>query len=277
MKYLLMIIFLLFLLAFHTACSESVPQLIPPPADTNKEFYQNTDQEYAVELDDNPLAVTQKTEDEAATDIIFDNDSLPEGFSYIKTLNPHIKVDLRYAGADNFTGCVVDGYYENQAAILRDAAAVALSSAQEYLEKEGLGLKIHDAYRPQKASDFFVKWAENDDENMKEAFYPHLDKKTLHSSGYIAKKSAHSRGATVDLTLIYFPSGEELDMGGIIDLLDEVSWHDSNLITYEQSQNRNKLRTVMLQFGFTPYAKEWWHYTYNKEKYSLEYFDFDVK
>lgn len=208
---------------------------------------------------------------------VFDNAALPDGFVYIKTENPNIQVDLRYAGTNNFTGSIVDGYLSDQAAIITANAASALSEIQAQLEREGLGLLVYDAYRPAKAVRFFVEWAKNDDFSTKEEYYPNLKKSTLTSSGYIAKKSAHSRGSAVDLTIIDLSTGEPLDMGSNFDLLDKKSWHGTSLITDEQSQNRKKLKSVMETYGFSAYSKEWWHYTYKDELFPDEYFDFDVE
>lgn len=215
--------------------------------------------------------------EEGADEMVFDNERLPEGFSYVRAVNPDIRVDLRYAGTNNFTGFVVDGYLSDQAAILRSAAADALSDVQGCLETQGLGLLVYDAYRPAKASLFFLEWAKSDDERMKESFYPDLKKSAIYPSGYIAKQSAHSRGDTVDLTLVDLITGEALDMGGPFDLFDGRSSHGSALITAGQAYNRDLLKNVMRQFGFAPYAKEWWHYTYDRKKYPNVYYDFDVE
>lgn len=206
----------------------------------------------------------------------FDNATLPEGFSYVKLANPNIRVDLRYATTNNFTGFVVDGYHNAQAAILREPAVAALSKAQKQLEKSGLGLLIYDAYRPQKAAHFFVAWSLNDDERMKDQYYPKLAKSSLHSLGYIAEYSGHSQGTSVDVTLVDLATGTELDMGSPFDLFDEISWHDSQQITAKQAQNRALLKTTLEQCGFTSFYQEWWHYTYNNFSYPSTYFDFDV-
>ena len=208
---------------------------------------------------------------------VFDNDLLPDGFSYLKAENPGIRVDLRFATTNNFTGFVVPGYHSTQAAIMRSDAAAALSDVQDCLENEGLGLLVCEAYRPAKASLFFVEWAKTDDDRMRDEFYPELEKSSLHSLGYIAEKSIHSCGYSVDLTLVDFSTGEEIDMGSSIDLFGDISSHGTGLITAEQTENRNKLKNTMGQFGFSPYSKEWWHYTYSYGKYPNEFFDFDVE
>ncbi|MDR3277625.1 MAG: hypothetical protein LBT12_02535 [Oscillospiraceae bacterium] len=202
---------------------------------------------------------------------------LPEGFTYVRDVNPGIRADLRYAGADNFTGAPADGYLSAQAAILTTRAATALSAAQTALERDGLGLLIYDAYRPQKASDYFLAWSRTDDERMRAQYFPDLMKSELHELGYIARRSGHSRGSTVDLTLVSLDTGVPLDMGGGFDLFDGRSWHGSEKITAVQSENREKLKAVMEKYGFTAYDREWWHYTYGGEPFPDTYFDFDVK
>jgi len=201
---------------------------------------------------------------------------LPAGFSYLRDIDPSILVDLRYASANNFTGSVVDGYFSDQAAILTTGTAKMLSDVQEHLKKENLGLLVYDAYRPEKATKFFVAWAGNEDASTKAAYYPNIDKAKLFTSGYIASESEHSSGYAVDVTLVDLSSGTALDMGGAFDLFDEISRHGNPSITVEQRRNRAKLKAAMEKFGFTAYSKEWWHYSYRQEPPS-EYFDFDVR
>ena len=202
---------------------------------------------------------------------------LEGGFSYVTDINPNIRVELKYAGADNFTGSPVVGYNSDTAAIMTSGAANALSKVQEYLESEGLGLLIYDAYRPVKAVEAFIEWSKNGENSTKADFYPNIDKKSLFSSGYLASKSGHSLGVCIDLTLVGLETGQALDMGGRHDLLDESSWHGSPEITAEQAQNRKKLKDAMTNFGFSSYKKEWWHYKYVGETVPTTYFDFDVQ
>ncbi|MDR2420648.1 MAG: M15 family metallopeptidase [Oscillospiraceae bacterium] len=202
---------------------------------------------------------------------------LPEGFSYVTDINPNIAVELRYAGKDNFTGSRVDGYLSGDAAILATEAAKALSDVQKKLEEQGIGLLIYDAYRPQKASDFFVEWSKSGEESRKEEQYPGIAKRELFSRGFIAERSAHSRGCAVDVTLIYMHSGECLDMGCEFDYFDRISSHGANGITYEQAENRKLLKVAMQDGGFQPYSAEWWHYEYENESFPDTYFDFDVR
>ncbi|MDD4803429.1 MAG: M15 family metallopeptidase, partial [Syntrophomonas sp.] len=202
---------------------------------------------------------------------------VPEGFVYINEIIPTVKYDIRYYGENNFVGTRIDGY-EAPTAILSNEAAQALKAVSQELEAQGYYIKIFDGYRPQKAVDHFIRWAKDiNDTKMKSLFYPHVDKKDLFKLGYIAEKSGHSRGSTVDLTLVYKETGEELDMGSGFDFLDEISHHGTSLITPEQTANRELLKNAMLKHGFKPYVNEWWHYTLKSEPYPTEYFDFDVK
>lgn len=201
---------------------------------------------------------------------------VPEGFVYVKDVIPSAQQDIRYYGSDNFVGRPIAGY-QAPAAILTNDAARALAHVGEDLAGQGYGLKIFDAYRPQRAVDDFIRWADNaNDSRMKEAYYPQVNKADLFKQGYIARKSGHSRGSTVDLTLVNEKTGAELDMGSHFDYLDPISAHDSPLITSQQTINREVLRKAMEKHGFKSYAREWWHYTLIKEPYPDRYFDFEV-
>lgn len=203
--------------------------------------------------------------------------SVPEGFVYIDQVIPTVQYDIRYYSENNFVGSKIDGY-EAPAAILSVEAANALKAVSEELDPQGYYLKIFDGYRPQKAVEHFIRWAEDaEDDKMKPWYYPNVDKKDLFMRGYIAKKSGHTRGSTVDLTLVAKDTGEEIDMGSSYDFLDNVSAHGTPLITAEQTANRELLRNVMEEHGFKAYYREWWHYTLVNEPYPDTYFDFDVK
>ena len=163
-------------------------------------------------------------------------------------------------------------------AILTEEAAAALKKAADSLEEQGYYIKIFDAYRPQRAVDHFIRWAKDlDDVKMKEQFYPEVDKSKLFELGYIAEKSGHSRGSTVDLTLVDIETNEELDMGSGFDFFGSISNHGTDLITPEQERNRNILRDAMVAAGFKIYPEEWWHYTLEDEPYPDTYFNFPVK
>ncbi|HOM03103.1 MAG TPA: M15 family metallopeptidase [Acetivibrio sp.] len=202
--------------------------------------------------------------------------SLPDGFVYVTDVIPTAQLEIRYFSNDNFTGTVIDGY-EAPKAILTEEAAYALKIAADALYEQGYYIKIFDAYRPQRAVNHFVRWAQDlDDAKMKEKYYPELDKSVLFKLGYIAEKSGHSRGSTVDLTLAHISTGEELDMGSGFDFFGEISNHGTHLITPEQEKNRNILRDAMVAAGFEAYTKEWWHYKLKNEPYPDTYFDFPV-
>jgi D-alanyl-D-alanine dipeptidase len=201
---------------------------------------------------------------------------MPSGFVYLDQVIPRAQYDIRYYSANNFVGTRIDGY-NAPSAILTIEAAQALKAVSEELDAEGYYLKIFDAYRPQKAVHHFIRWAQDEnDTKMKSQYYPHLNKKDLFNLGLLAKKSAHSRGSTVDLTLVSKTTGQDLDMGGSYDYLDPVSAHGSNKITPDQTYNRRLLKNAMLRHGFRPNPMEWWHYTLMNEPYPNRYFDFDI-
>ncbi len=207
-------------------------------------------------------------------------DKLPEGFVYVKEVIPTIQVDLRYATDNNFIGRPIDGY-RAQKCILTRGAANALRQVQDELTRFGFGLKIFDAYRPQRAVDNFVRWAEDlKDTAMKKQHYPDVNKRDLFSKGYIAARSGHSRGSTIDLTLVSLTCpnrGTELDMGTPFDFFSPKSWPDDLSIPPDARAHRLLLRSVMTKYGFKPYDKEWWHFTLENEPYPDTYFNFPVQ
>jgi D-alanyl-D-alanine dipeptidase len=201
----------------------------------------------------------------------------PDDFVVVQTLIPDLQVDLRYFGTDNFIGRPIAGY-EAPVLLLTAAAAAALQEVQQALAGEGLGLKAFDAYRPQRAVDDFMRWAADPlAVHMKGSYYPNVDKSALIPQGYIAERSGHSRGSTIDLTLVDLSSGAELDMGSPYDYFDPLSWPTSEAVTPEQFRNRQRLRASMLEHGFRPLAEEWWHFTLENEPYPTTYFDFPVR
>lgn len=212
--------------------------------------------------------------------LIQTNSKLPEGFVHLDNHVPDIQIDLRYFSSDNFVGEKINGYQSNKCIITLEAAD-ALSDVQDELKSQGLGLKVFDAYRPQQAVDHFVRWAKDlDDIRMKSKFYPNVEKVLLFEEGYISSKSGHSRGSTVDLTLIYLEGknkGEELDMGTGWDFFSPLSWPGSNQVTADQTANRMLLQKVMTKHGFRHYSKEWWHFTLNDEPFPGTYFNFPVR
>lgn len=207
---------------------------------------------------------------------IFAQQKLPKGFSYVQDIIPDINFDLRYYGSHNFVGKKIDGY-KSPVLILTTAAAQALEKVEKELNKKGMALKIFDAYRPQKAVDHFKKWATNVNDTLgKKEFYPQLDKRNLFKLGFIAGKSGHSRGSTVDLTIITIHNRQEIDMGSPFDFFGSISHFDSQEINDVQKHNRTLLKNIMSKYGFKGYAKEWWHFTLINEPYQKTYFDFNV-
>jgi D-alanyl-D-alanine dipeptidase len=205
--------------------------------------------------------------------------SLPESFVYVRDIIPDIVIDIRYFTENNFTGCRIDGY-EAPACILTRDAALALKQVQTELHKSGLGLKIFDAYRPQSAVRHFVRWAQDHaDQKMKSRFYPDLDKQDLFSLGFIVEQSGHSRGSTVDLTIVSLDVGtmRELDMGTEWDYFGSSSAPSDTTVSNAQRANRMLLQDVMHRAGFVPVDQEWWHFTLKDEPYPDTYFDFPVK
>ena len=205
---------------------------------------------------------------------------LPEGFVYVDEHIPNVVVELRYYSKDNFMGRPAKGY-RSPRCILTEEAANALKKVQEELEKFGLGIKIFDAYRPQRAVNHFVQWAKDlSDTLMKAKYYPEVEKGDLFKKGYIADKSSHSRGSTVDLTLVNKAPGEkprELDMGTGFDFFGPQSWPTYLLISAQARAHRMLLQRIMVENGFTPYFAEWWHFTLKNEPFSDQYFDFPIQ
>lgn len=198
-----------------------------------------------------------------------------EGFVDVADLLPGVALDIRYATAHNLTGHPLAGYLAAKALMTREAAA-ALALAAEECQRQGLGLLIYDAYRPQKAVADFVAWSRQpEDGRTKAEFYPELDKASLFPLGYIALRSGHSRGSTVDLTLTR--SGQPVDMGTGFDWMADKSHHGAAGLTAQQEANRALLRGVMAWAGFAPYENEWWHYRLMGEPYPDTYFDFDIR
>ena len=201
----------------------------------------------------------------------------PDDFVSLAEAVPDVIQEIRYYSTYNFVGDRIDGYERPQALITRKAAQ-ALKAASEECVRRGYRLKIYDAYRPQRAVSHFMRWAKDrNDTRMKAPFYPNLDKSVLFAQGYIAEKSGHSRGSTVDLTLFDVKTGKELDMGGTFDWFGEESHPDYKGVTKEQFANRMLLREIMLAHGFRPIAEEWWHFTLADEPYPDTYFDFPVR
>lgn len=205
---------------------------------------------------------------------------LPDGFVCVDTIIPSIKVELRYYTTHNFVGDRIDGYLAPKC-ILTKQAAEALKEIQAELKPFGLGLKIYDAYRPQQAVDHFIRWAANrSDARMKSEFYPEVDKRDLFKKGYIAKRSGHSRGSTVDLTLVPLDAkdpNDVVDMGTNFDFFGPRSWPESPSVESGQRAHRMLLQVLMKKHGFRSYAYEWWHFTLENEPFPDTYFNFYVQ
>ena len=200
----------------------------------------------------------------------------PSGFVLLSDYVPGIIQEIRYYSTYNFIGDRIDGYEEPCALITKEAAR-ALKSVSNEMMVLGYRLKVFDAYRPVCAVKHFMLWGiEDQDIRMKPYFYPDQQKQELFEKGYIAKKSSHSRGSTVDLTLLDMATGKELDMGSPFDLFSEKSHPDYRGITEEQYRNRMTLRNAMLRNGFLPIDCEWWHFTLENEPYPDTYFEFPV-
>ncbi|MBO7490584.1 MAG: M15 family metallopeptidase [Bacteroidales bacterium] len=213
-------------------------------------------------------------------------------FVNITDIVPDVILEIRYFGTYNFVGTRIDGY-EQPTALLTRQAADSLRAVSDDLKAQGYRLKIYDAYRPQCAVDHFVRWGKDlNDTQMKQYFYPQIDKKDLFRLGYIAEQSGHSRGSTVDLTIFDMNTEKEVDMGGTFDWFGReshpdcqgdpdkgiyIAYDNADTITAEQFKNRMILRNAMLRHGFKPYDCEWWHFTLKNEPFPDTYFKFPVR
>jgi len=202
---------------------------------------------------------------------------LPDGFVYLTDIIPDIDVELRYYTEDNFVGERIDGYLSSEC-ILSKEAALALKKAQNDLKIFGLGLKVYDAYRPQRAVDHFIRWAKDlKDKKKKAKYYPTVLKEDLFKEGYISAKSSHTRGSTVDITIITLDSKAELDMGSGFDFFDPKSLPGNLDMTASQRAHRMLLQMLMNANGFEKYEKEWWHFTLRNEPFPDTYFNFPIQ
>lgn len=207
--------------------------------------------------------------------------NLASGFVYLSAVDASILQDVRYACSDNFLGRPVRGYLA-PVIIMTQAAANALASVQDKLRTQQLSLKIFDAYRPKMAVEDFVMWsADANDQKMKQQYYPHVNKADFFRLGYVAELSSHTRGSTVDLTIVAIDAegreSQELDMGTPFDFMDDSSNALSNAVSETAQKNRMLLRQLMIDAGFKPYDMEWWHFTLENEPYPDTYFNFAVE
>ena len=226
-----------------------------------------------------------------------------KGFVYLSEVDPTILVSLRYFSNENFVGRTVDGY-KKPVVILTRQAAQALKKVQKAVKKDGYCLVVYDAYRPQQAVNHFVRWgADNADVSKKNHYYPRVDKDQVFELEYVAKRSGHSRGSTVDLTIIKnneslhdiiekdrclcdgfaikFLDDGTVDMGSSFDMFDEVSHTHNKLINEHYQAQRLYLKNIMEQHGFKNFANEWWHFTLKNEPFPADkdesYFDFPIE
>lgn len=222
--------------------------------------------------------------------------ALPRHFVYLHEIAPSVKIDMRYASANNFTAKQVPGY-EKPTCILTEEAAQALAKIQKQANQLGYSLKVYDCYRPTRAVQAFYRWSQTDDRATKPYYYPRVAKNQLFAEGYIALSSSHSRGSTVDLTLVRRPiqqeqkkatiqcygkdtaylNDESIDTGTRFDCLDPAAHVFYPNLAKLQKRNRMLLRRLMLKNGFNPYPQEWWHFTLKNEPYPNRYFDFTVR
>jgi len=226
--------------------------------------------------------------------------NLPSDFVYLKDIDPTIVQDIRYATYHNFIGHPIAGYQVAEC-ILTKPAATALAAVQKELKKAALSLKVYDCYRPQQAVDEFTRWRQQpDQQQMKAEFYPHVNKADFFKLGYVAEKSGHSRGSTMDLTIVPIPTPHQpdfsprqklvaciapytkrfadnsIDMGTGYDCMDPLSHNDNTSISATAFKNRMLLKEIMEKHGFSAYQQEWWHFTLKNEPYPDTYFNFPV-
>ena len=226
-----------------------------------------------------------------------------KGFVYLHEVDPTVLVSMRYCTHENFLGRPVKGYNEPVVIMTRQAAE-ALKKVQADVKKDGYSVVVYDTYRPQQAVNDFVQWGKDvNDQQKKSSYYPRVTKADVFELGYVAYKSGHSRGSTVDLTLI--KDGDELHavqekecvlldghtikwlddgtifMGSSFDLFDLASHTDTDLIKQEYKDRRMYLKSVMSKHGFVNLPDEWWHYTLKDEPYPARkdssYFDFVIE
>jgi D-alanyl-D-alanine dipeptidase len=197
-------------------------------------------------------------------------------FAFVDEFVPGVRWDAKYATWDNFTGRPLDGYLANRI-VGTTALCAALERARDEAADLGLGLLLWDGYRPQRAVDRFVDWSNQpEDGRTKPRHYPNIGRADMFGRGYVAAKSGHSRGSTVDLTLCHLDTGELVSMGGDHDLMDSISHHGATGISRDQTMNRQNLCYIMEMSGFRAYDCEWWHYTLKDEPFPDTYFDFPI-
>lgn len=202
--------------------------------------------------------------------------SLPAGFVYLEEIDASIIQEIKYFSDHNFIGRPIVGY-DAPKCILTKEAAIQLQAVQNRLKQHALGLKVFDGYRPQMAVDDFIAWSEDvSDQKMKKAFYPRVNKADFFKLNYLAKKSSHTRGSTIDLTVIHLIDGREMDMATPFDFMDELSHPFSEDVSGAARDNRLFFRDIMQENGFAGVDSEWWHFTLKNEPFRDTYFNFRV-
>lgn len=212
--------------------------------------------------------------------------ALPEGFVILNHYAPELLIDLKYCGDDNLIARPLEGYPPEGAAILTRVASDALiqinralqtNTIKKQLNMAAPTLLILDTYRPQMAVDDLWTWAQSDCTKRKVDYYPRIEKLELFELGYIARKSSHSRGSTVDLTVVDVENGNQaIDMGTRFDFMDVLSHPSSRAVSDTVYQNRQFLKNLMDQFGWEGIEQEWWHFTFRHEPFPDTYFNFPI-
>lgn len=216
--------------------------------------------------------------------------AMPADFVHLATLVPDAIQDMRYHSSNNFVGRPIAAY-ASATCILSEPAARALQAAHAELRAKGMTFKVFDCYRPQAAVDDFVRWGRDlSDQETKPRFYPDVPKEELFQRGYIAEKSGHSRGSTVDLTAVVLDGqrasqvlrgpladGMDADMGTPFDWFGTQSHTEDRTLSPDVQHNRQWLRALMQRQGFRNLPEEWWHYTLQPEPYPDRYFNFSVR
>jgi D-alanyl-D-alanine dipeptidase len=223
---------------------------------------------------------------------------LPPGFVRLVDVAPHIRQDIRYAGAFNFTGKRLAGYDAAQCILWRPAAE-ALARAEARLAADGFHLKVYDCYRPARAVRAIVGWAnETRQDGLKPVFYPDVEKSRLFALGYVAFYSKHSRGIAVDVGLVGAdaPNGalspqagrcdgpfatrvreSDLDLGTAYDCFSPLSATRHPAVSAAARQNRDRLKQALGREGFQNYFREWWHFEYRSPAEPMTHYDFPIR
>lgn len=203
--------------------------------------------------------------------------SLYKGFVYLHDYDDSIKFDIRYATSNNFIGRPLAGYQANVCIVTKELAKI-LVDLQAHLKTKNLELMIYESYRPQRASEDILQWCQDlNDQKNKLEYYPNVDKCDFYQQQYILHHSGHTRGSTLDLTLLDRKTDLPLNMGSCFDFFGELSHPGNKNVPIEVYENRQYLQNLMQRYGFTGIHTEWWHFTLDNEPFPDTYFDFPVK